>query len=35
MSQKKILASILINNYNNEKFIRDCVKSCLNNRIKT
>ena len=34
MSQKKILASILINNYNNEKFIRDCVKSCLNQSYK-
>lgn len=34
MSQKKILASILINNYNNEKFIRDCIKSCLNQSYK-
>lgn len=34
MGQKKILASILINNYNNEKFIKNCLKSCLNQSYK-
>jgi glycosyltransferase involved in cell wall biosynthesis len=34
MIQKNILASILINNYNNEKFIRKCLKSCLNQSYK-
>ena len=34
MSQKNILASILINNYNNEKFIRKCLKSCLSQSYK-
>ena len=30
MLQKNILVSILINNYNNELFIKKCVQSCLN-----
>ncbi len=29
MVQKNILATILINNYNNQKFIKKCIKSCL------
>ena len=30
MVQKNILASILINNFNNQKYINRCLKSCLN-----
>ncbi len=30
MVQKNILASILINNFNNKLFIKKCIKSCLN-----
>ena len=34
MVQKNILASILINNYNNGKFFKECIKSCLNQTYK-
>lgn len=34
MLQKNILVSILINNYNNELFIKKCVQSCLNQSYK-
>ena len=34
MRQKNILVSILINNYNNESFIKKCVQSCLNQSYK-
>ena len=34
MHQKNILVSILINNYNNELFIKRCVQSCLNQSYK-
>ena len=34
MVQKNILATILINNYNNQKFIKKCIKSCLNQSYK-
>ena len=34
MRQKKILVSILINNYNNEAFIKKCIQSCLNQSYK-
>ena len=34
MHQKNILVSILINNYNNELFIKKCVQSCLNQSYK-
>ena len=34
MVQKNILASILINNYNNKLFFKECVKSCLNQSYK-
>ena len=30
MVQKNILASILINNFNNQEYINRCLKSCLN-----
>ena len=34
MLQKNILVSILINNYNNELFIKKCIQSCLNQSYK-
>ena len=34
MVQENILATILINNYNNQKFIKKCIKSCLNQSYK-
>ena len=34
MHQKDISVSILINNYNNESFIKKCVQSCLNQSYK-
>ena len=34
MVQKNILASILINNYNNKIFFKECIKSCLNQSYK-
>jgi len=34
MVQKNILASILINNYNNKLFFKECIKSCLNQSYK-
>ena len=34
MLEKNILVSILINNYNNELFIKKCVQSCLNQSYK-
>ena len=34
MVQKNILASILINNFNNQKYIYKCLKSCLNQSYK-
>ena len=34
MVQKNILASILINNYNNQKFIKKSIISCLNQTYK-
>ena len=29
MVQKDILATILINNFNNQKFLKKCISSCL------
>ena len=29
MSKKNILVSILINNYNNKPYIKNCIQSCL------
>ena len=34
MVQKNILASIIINNYNNKLFFKECIKSCLNQTYK-
>ena len=34
MVQKNILASILINNFNNKVFIKKCIRSCLNQSYK-
>ena len=34
MVQKNILASILINNYNNQKFLKKSIFSCLNQTYK-
>ena len=34
MVQKNILVSILINNYNNQKFLKKSVSSCLNQTYK-
>jgi len=34
MHQKNILVSILINNYNNELYIKKCIQSCLNQSYK-
>ena len=34
MVQENILATILINNYNNQKFIKKCIKSCLGQSYK-
>ena len=34
MLQKNILVSILINNYNNELYIKKCIQSCLNQSYK-
>ena len=34
MVQKNILVSILINNYNNQKFIKKCINSCLTQSYK-
>jgi len=34
MAQKNILATILINNYNNKLFFKECIKSCLNQSYK-
>ena len=34
MVQKNILASILINNFNNQEYINRCLKSCLNQSYK-
>ena len=34
MVQENILATILINNYNNQKYIKKCIKSCLNQSYK-
>tara|TARA_B100001057_G_scaffold244468_1_gene244745 strand:+ start:117 stop:941 length:825 start_codon:yes stop_codon:yes gene_type:complete len=34
MVQKNILASILINNFNNQEYINKCLKSCLNQSYK-
>jgi len=34
MVQKNILASILINNFNNQEYINECLKSCLNQSYK-
>ena len=34
MVQKNILATILINNYNNKLFFKECLKSCLNQSYK-
>ena len=34
MVQKNILATILINNYNNEKYLKKCITSCLGQTYK-
>ena len=34
MVQKNILASILINNFNNKLFFKECIRSCLNQTYK-
>ena len=34
MVQKNILATVLINNFNNQKFLKKCVNSCLNQTYK-
>ena len=34
MVQKNILVSVLINNYNNQKFLRKSIDSCLNQTYK-
>ena len=34
MVQKNILASILINNFNNQEYINRCLKSCLKQSYK-
>ena len=34
MVQKNILVSILINNYNNQKFLKKCIKSCFEQTYK-
>ena len=34
MVQKNILVSILINNYNNQKFLKKSIFSCLNQTYK-
>ena len=34
MSKKKILVSILINNYNNKPYIKNCIQSCLKQSYK-
>ena len=34
MVQKNILVSVLINNYNNEKFLKKSIDSCLNQTYK-
>ena len=34
MVQKNILATILINNFNNQKFLKKCINSCLTQSYK-
>ena len=34
MNIKKKLVSILVNNYNNEKYIKNCINSCLDQTYK-
>ena len=34
MVQKNILATILINNFNNQKFLKKCINSCLTQTYK-
>ena len=34
MSKKNILVSILINNYNNKPYIKNCIQSCLKQSYK-
>ena len=34
MVQKNILATVLINNFNNQKFLKKCINSCLNQTYK-